>query len=74
MADQYEFHIKGHLDRNWGDWFSGFTFAYHPDGTTVLRGEVSDQPALLGLLMRINQLGLELLRVEQINKEDQGNE
>lgn len=69
MNGRYEIQIKGHLDSDWHEWFSGFTFTHQPDGTTLLKGQVRDQPALHGLLMRINQLGLPLLRVEQINAE-----
>ncbi len=74
MPDWYEIQIKGHLDSDWDDWFVGFSFRHQKDGTTVLQGLVSDQPALHGLLVRINQLGLELLRVERIETEDQENE
>ena len=69
MSKRYEIHIKGHLDSDWAEWFAGFTFRHQPDGTTLLQGQVSDQPALHGLLVRINQLGLFLIRVEQIDKE-----
>lgn len=70
----YEIQIRGYLDRDWEAWYAGFSFTYQPDGTTLLRGEISDQPALHGLLMRISQLGLELVRVEQIKMEDKDNE
>jgi hypothetical protein len=69
MNERYEIQIKGHLDSDWYEWFSGFAFAHQPDGTTLLQGQVNDQPALHGLLMRINQLGLPLLRVERINSQ-----
>jgi hypothetical protein len=49
--------------------FDGFSFEHLPGGTTLLRGEVVDQPALQGILMRISSLGWALLRAEQINKE-----
>lgn len=74
MADWYEIEIKGHLDQDWDDWLSGLNFTYLPDGRTVLSGQISDQPALHGLLMRINQLGLALLRVERIEMEDRNDE
>ncbi len=71
MNGQYEIQIRGHIDLDWQEWFAGFDFTHLPDGTTLLRGQVSDQPALHGILLRINQLGLPLVRVEQINVEDQ---
>ena len=69
MSSSYEFQLKGHLDSEWTEWFAGFTLTHQPDGTTLLRGLISDQPALHGLLLRINQLGLPLVRVEQVNLE-----
>lgn len=69
MSSSYEIQIKGHLDSEWTEWFAGFTLTHQPDGTTLLRGVVSDQPALHGLLLRVNQLGLPLVRVEQVNLE-----
>lgn len=69
MNEQYEIQIKGHLDFDWQTWFTGLTITHQPDGTTLLQGQVSDQPALHGLLTRINQLGLTLIRVEQIDME-----
>ena len=74
MSEFYEIHIKGHLDLDWKEWFSGFTMNHQPDGTTILSGLVTDQPALHGLLMRINQLGLPLIRVEKIDMEVNGHE
>ena len=35
-------------------------------GTTILTGEVEDQPHLFGILDRLNGLGLELLSVEAL--------
>jgi outer membrane PBP1 activator LpoA protein len=37
-------------------------------GTTILTGEVEDQPHLFGILERINGLGLELLSVEALSE------
>ena len=65
MTHTYQICIKGHLDPSWADWFDGFTLTHQPDGTTILIGPVEDQPALHGLLTRINTLGLPLLLVEQ---------
>ena len=69
MSARYEILLKGHLDRDWEAWFEGFTLSHHPDGTTMLSGPIDDQPALHGLLARISQLGLTLLKVEQIKQE-----
>ncbi len=66
MTHTYQICIKGHLDPSWADWFDGFTFIHQSDGTTILIGSVSDQPALHGLLAKIHNLGMPLLLVEQI--------
>jgi outer membrane PBP1 activator LpoA protein len=39
------------------------------EGTTILTGEVEDQPHLFGILERINGLGLELLSVEALSED-----
>ena len=70
MSEKYEIHLKGILDADWHEWFPGFTLSHLPNGTTLLRGQVNDQPALHGVLTRINQLGLPLLRVEHISSID----
>lgn len=59
----YEIKVLGKLDRTWADWFDGFSFTYHGD-ETWLKGEVTDQAALLGILTKIIGLGLTLRSVE----------
>ena len=66
MSQIYRIRIKGHLDPNWADWLEGMTLSQQADGTTLLTGPVADQPALYGLLAKINSLGLALLLVEQM--------
>ena len=70
MTDIYRVRIKGHLDSSWAEWFDGLTITHQADGTTLLIGPISDQPALHGLMARINNLGLPILLVEQINQEN----
>lgn len=70
MNDEFEIVVQGHIDLEWDDLFEGFSFEHLPEGTTLLRGEVVDQPALQGILMQISTLGWTLLRVEQIKKGD----
>ena len=69
MSTNYLIRISGHLDREWVSWFPDFEFAYRPDGTTDLHGCVRDQPELHGILNRINQLGLILVKLERIEME-----
>jgi len=64
----YQIHIRGKLDTQWSEWFSGF-FITHTNGETILEGTVADQSALFGVLAKIHDLGLTLIRVERVTNE-----
>ena len=59
----YQIRIKGHLGRQWMDWFEGLTITLGEDGDTLLTGTVIDQAALHGLLKKVRDLGMPLLSV-----------
>jgi len=59
----YEIRIAGHLDEHWSAWFGGLTLSRDDDGTTTLRGAVTDQAELHGLLAKVRDLGAPLLSV-----------
>jgi hypothetical protein len=61
----YEIRVRGNLGPEWSAWFDGFAITPQADGETMLVGEVADQPALHGLLAKIRDLGLTLIRVER---------
>ena len=61
-GDWYEIRIQGRLHDRWSTWLDGLTLS-HDDGTTVLRGPVTDQAALHGLLNKVRDIGLPLLSV-----------
>ncbi len=61
----YEIQVKGNLGPEWTAWFDGFTITPQADGQTLLVGPIVDQPALHGLLTKIRDLGLTLIRVER---------
>jgi hypothetical protein len=61
----YRIKLKGRLDKQWTDWFDGMTITCKND-ITILTGQVADQAALYGLLIRIRDLNLPLLFVERI--------
>ncbi len=46
----YEIRLKGHLGREWADWFGGLTITLEDNGETLLTGPVLDQVALYGML------------------------
>ena len=74
-ADQpmiYEIRLKGHLGREWTDWFDGMAVDLSDDGHTLLTGPVPDQAALHGLLKKVRDLGLPLLAVQCVEPNETG--
>jgi hypothetical protein len=67
----YELRVEGHLDEHWSAWFGGLTLIRDDDGTTTLRGTVSDQAELHDLLTKIRDLGAPLLSVTTCGAPDQ---
>ena len=66
----YELRIEGHLDERWSSWFGGLTLIREDDGTTTLRGAVTDQAELHGLLAKVRDLGTTLISVKTIDAAD----
>ena len=67
----YSVHVKGVIDAAWASyWFEGFHVTLLPNGESLLTGQVTDQSALLGLLARIQDLGLPLLSVQKMGHAD----
>jgi hypothetical protein len=62
----YQIRIKGHLGRQWSDWFGGLNVTLEDSGDTILTGPMVDQSALHGLLKKVRDLGMPLLSVKQI--------
>jgi len=62
----YQIRIKGHLGREWTDWFEGLTITLADNGETLLTGPVVDQAALHGLLKKVRDLGMPLLSVIEV--------
>jgi hypothetical protein len=61
----YEIRVNAVLDRRWSAWFDGLDVSSDERGQTTIAGPVVDQAALHGLLMKIRDLGLELLEVRR---------
>jgi hypothetical protein len=61
----YEIRVNGVLDRRWSAWFDGLDVSSDERGQTTIAGPVVDQAALHGLLIKVRDLGLELLEVRR---------
>ena len=66
QAPLYQIRLKGHLGREWADWFGGMAVALTEDGDTLLTGPVADQAALHGLLRKVRDLGIPLVSVNEM--------
>lgn len=62
----YQIRIKGHLGRQWTEWFENMTITPEDNGETLLTGAVVDQAALYGLLRKVRDLGMPLVSVMRV--------
>ena len=62
----YEIRLRGHLSREWTEWFDGLAITLEEDGNTLLTGPVADQAVLHGLLKKIRDLGMILVSINQV--------
>lgn len=62
----YQIQIHGILDESWGDYFGGKVVTDADGVVTTLCTPLMDQAALVGLVNRLNGMGLRLLAVEQM--------
>jgi ribosomal protein L35AE/L33A len=61
----YIIKLKGRLDENWSAAFAGMTISYEND-STVLKGEITDNSSLQGIITRIHDLNLTIISLEHI--------
>jgi len=61
----YEIRVTGHLSANWAARFEGLSMRHKPEGETVLTGML-DQAAMHGVLVKIRDLGLNLISINRI--------
>lgn len=66
----YRLRLKGHLGREWTDWFGGLTITQTEDGDTLVTGAVADQAALHGLLKKVRDLGIPLVSVNRVQSNE----
>lgn len=68
MNDIYQIQVRGHLTDDWSDWFAGLRIHRLNPTDTLLVGRL-DQTALHGVLARIRDLNLTLIRVNQVEED-----
>jgi hypothetical protein len=69
-SSRYEIRIRGRVGKRTLARFEGFESEFEP-AETVLRGQITDQAALHGVLDKIEGLGLELMEVRQVDERKQ---
>ena len=72
MKTVYRIVVGGELSDRYAVAFEGMQLEAK-NGRTIITGEVVDQPHLFGILARVNSLGLELLSVQALPEEVNGN-
>lgn len=63
---QYQIVVDGIIEAHWQRWFEGMSITITAESTTVLRGTLTDQAALFGLINRIRDLGFGLIELRRI--------
>jgi len=66
----YEIRIRGKLDARWSRWFTNLQIIPQPNGECLLTGPVADQAALYGVISRMRDLGLVLVSVHRVPREE----
>lgn len=70
MAQEYQIRVQGAISQRWSGWFDGMTIEIEQasDGSqfTTLRGLLTDQAALRGILTKLWNLNLTLISVHQV--------
>ena len=69
----YVIRLEGCLDEKCAEWFDGMNIAQveASPGLTVLSGMVVDQAALHGLLIKIRNLGLTLVALNRVTRQEE---
>lgn len=65
----YQIEIEGKLGERWTGWFDGMTVTAEEAAggipITTLTGPLADQAALLGVLYKLHNLGLDIVQVKR---------
>jgi hypothetical protein len=66
----YEIRVRGKLDARWSRWFANLQVIPQPNGESLLTGPIRDQAALYGVISRMRDLGLVLISVHRVPREE----
>ncbi|RPH61057.1 MAG: hypothetical protein EHM81_05040 [Chloroflexi bacterium] len=66
-ATIYEIRVRDLLDEKWAAYFAPFMLTTG-ENETILRGKVHDQAELFGTLLKIRDLGLQLVSVNLVRE------
>ena len=66
METQYRVQIKGYLPNGWCQLLERMEIIRDVDGITTLSGPIRDQAELYGLVVKLQNLGLTLISINQI--------
>lgn len=64
----YEIRVAGHLEDTTSEWFGAVSISNQENGDALLTGSIPDQAALMGVLLRLNELGLTVLSVKALRR------
>ncbi|MCX6048473.1 MAG: hypothetical protein NT075_25500 [Chloroflexi bacterium] len=67
----YQIRIQEQLGEQWAEWFDPLLIQLTPNGSTILTGPLRDQAQLHGLLVKVHNLNLTLISVNQLKPTDQ---
>jgi hypothetical protein len=65
METQYRVQIKGYLPSGWCQLLERMEIIRDVDGITTLSGPIRDQAELYGLVVKLQNLGLTLISINQ---------
>lgn len=67
----YQIRLRGRFDPALAAWFPELSITEEAGSHTLMLGELPDQSALLGILLRLHNLNLAILAVETVHIETQ---
>ncbi|HSR17794.1 MAG TPA: hypothetical protein VLM39_06845 [Ignavibacteriaceae bacterium] len=75
MSSSYKIKVHGCLSYKFSEWLNNLNIKNLKDDETLIEGNVEDQAALFGILMKIRDLGLQLTYLEKVDdkKSPEGN-